>query len=63
MNKKKAQQWSFIFHQFGKESLREMLFKAAVRKDEDGRVVMEFDGDKGMDITDHVDELEADLDQ
>lgn len=62
-NEKQAQQWAFIFEIFGKETLREMLFKAAVRKDEDGRVVLEFDGLQAMDITDHVEEMEADLDR
>lgn len=59
MTNKTAQQWAFIFHQFGKENLREMLFKAAMHKDEEGRVVIEFSGDKALNITDHVEELES----
>jgi hypothetical protein len=57
-----AQQWAFVFEILGKENLREMLFKAAVQKNEDGRVVIEFDGNQAMNITDHVAEMEADLD-
>lgn len=63
MSKTSTQQWAFIFHQFGKENLRKMLFKAAMQKSNEGRVVLEFDGERAMDITDHVSELEADLDQ
>jgi len=62
MSDSSAQQWAFIFHQFGKETLRKMLFKAAMHKQEEGRVVIEFDGEKAMNITEHVTELEADLD-
>jgi hypothetical protein len=58
MSNTTAAQWSFIFHQFGKERLREMLFKAAMRKDEEGRVVLEFDGKKALDVTDHLETLE-----
>lgn len=61
MTDKTARQWAFIFHVLGKENLREMLFKAAMRGDEEGRVVIEFNGEKAMDITDHVDEMESDL--
>lgn len=60
---KSAQQWAFIFHQFGKENLRKMLFKAAMHKSEEGRTVIEFDGEKAMQITDHVAEMEAQLDR
>lgn len=62
MGEKKNAQWAFIFEQFGQDNLREMLFKAAVRKDSDERVIIEFDGEKAMQITDHVKELESDLD-
>lgn len=62
MTDKTARQWAFIFHVLGKENLRQMLFKAAMRKDEEGRVIIEFDGKQAMNITDHVDEMEADLD-
>lgn len=62
MTDKKNAQWAFIFEQFGKEPLRKMLFKAAVHKDEEGRVVLEFDGDQALNITEHVEEMEADLD-
>jgi hypothetical protein len=61
MNDKNPKQWAFIFHQFGRENLRKMLFKAAIRKQDEGRVVVEFDGEKAMDVTEHVEELEADL--
>jgi hypothetical protein len=63
MEEKQAQQWAFIFETFGKETLREMLFKAAVRKDEDGRVVIEFDGLQAMDVSDHYKEMENQLDR
>lgn len=58
MSDKTAKQWAFIFHQFGKEQLRQMLFKAAMHKDEEGRTIIEFDGDQALNITDHVAELE-----
>lgn len=61
MSDKTAAQWAFIFEQFGKENLREMLMKAAIEKESENRVVIEFDGDEAMNITDHVAELEADL--
>jgi hypothetical protein len=35
-----------------------MLMKAAVEKDETGRVVLEFDGERAMNITEHVEKLE-----
>lgn len=63
MSNKTAAQWAFIFEQFGKGQLREMLFKAAIEKDEEGRVVIEFDGNKAMDISQHVAELEAETKQ
>lgn len=63
MSDKTARQWAFIFYQFGKENLREMLFKAAMHKDEEGRTIIEFDGDKAMNVTDHVEELESRLDE
>jgi hypothetical protein len=56
-----AEKWAFIFQQFGKDTLQKMLLKAAVKKNEEGRVVIEFDGDKAMDITDHVEEMESKL--
>ena len=58
MNDKTARQWAFIFEHLGKEELRKMLFKAAIEKDEEGRVVIEFEGEKAMNVTDHVAELE-----
>ena len=61
MKQENAQQWAFIFHQFGEERLRKMLFKAAMHKQDGGRTVIEFDGDRAMNITDHVKELEANL--
>lgn len=63
MNETTAKQWAFIFHVLGKENLRKMLFKAAMHKDEEGRLVIEFDGDRAMNITDHVEELEAEIEQ
>jgi hypothetical protein len=63
MTDKTAAQWAFIFHQFGKENLRKMLFKAAMHKDEEGRTVIEFEGEQAMNITDHVKELESGLNQ
>jgi hypothetical protein len=63
MTDKTAAQWAFIFHQFGKENLRKMLFKAAMHKEEEGRTVIEFEGEQAMNITDHVEELESGLDQ
>jgi len=62
MKDKSLAQWGFIFKVLGKENLRKMLFKAAMHKQEEGRVVIEFDGEKAMNITEHVNELEADLD-
>jgi len=61
MQDSKARQWAFVFETFGKENLRQMLFKAAVNKDENGRVIIEFDGMQAMDITDHVEEMEGGL--
>lgn len=61
MDSKTAKQWAFIFHQFGKENLREMLFKAAMHKDDEGRTIIEFDGDQAMNISDHVKEMEDDF--
>lgn len=61
MSEKAIQQWAFIFDQLGKEDLRKMLFKAAVHKDENGRTVIEFGEDNAMNITDHVAELENQL--
>lgn len=58
MSNTTAAQWAFIFEQFGKERLRQMLFKAAMRKDEERRVVLEFDGKKCLDVTDHLKTLE-----
>lgn len=58
---KTTQQWAFIFHQFGQENLRKMLFKAAMHKNDEGRTVIEFDGEQAMNITEHVEELEADI--
>jgi hypothetical protein len=62
MPSEENQQWSFIFHVLGQEELRKMLFRAAMKKDEEGRVVVEFDGDAAMDITDHLDALEEETD-
>jgi len=59
MENKTAAQWAFIFDQFGKDPLRKMLFKAAMHKDEEGRVVVEFSGEKALNVTDHVEELES----
>lgn len=58
---KDAQKWAFIFEQFGKDTLRDMLFKAAMNKNTEGRVIIEFDGKKAMNITEHVDEMENEL--
>lgn len=63
MPSKENKQWAFIFEQLGKEQLREMLFKAAVEKDEEGRVVIEFDGEQALNITEHVEEMESNLDR
>jgi hypothetical protein len=56
-----AEKWAFIFHVLGKENLRKLLFRAAMKKDKTGRVVVEFDGDQAMEITEHVDALESDI--
>lgn len=40
-----------------------MLFKAAMHKEEEGRTVIEFEGEQAMNITDHVKELESGLNQ
>lgn len=58
MGEKTNAQWAFIFEQFGQDNLREMLFKAAVHKDGEGRVIIEFDGERAMNITEHVATLE-----
>jgi hypothetical protein len=63
MENKPAAQWAFIFEQFGKENLRKMLFKAAMHKNDEGRTVIEFDGEKAMNISDHVKEMEKELDR
>ena len=63
MNDKTARQWAFIFHVLGKENLREMLFKAAMHKNDEGRVVIEFDGDEAMNVTEHYSEMESQLDR
>lgn len=53
------EQWAMIFNEFGEETLRGMLLKAAERKrNNDGRIVIEFDQDRALDITDHHDALE-----
>jgi len=62
MNDKALAQWGFIFNVLGKENLRKMLFKAAMHKNEEGRVVIEFDEDRAMEITEHVREMEKGLD-
>jgi len=59
MDSKENTQWAFIFATLGQENLRKMLFKAAKKKDEEGRVIIEFDGDTALNVTDHVAELEA----
>ena len=56
-----AQQWAFIFHVLGKENLRKMLFKAAMHKQEEGRVIIEFDGEKAMDVSEHYKKMEEQL--
>lgn len=61
MESKENAQWAFIFEMLGQEQLRKMLFKAAMKKDDEGRVVIEFDGESALNITDHVDELEQRL--
>lgn len=61
MSDKTNLQWAFIFHQFGQENLREMLFKAAMHKDENDRTVIEFSGDQAMNVTEHVNELEESM--
>lgn len=60
MEDKTAAQWAFIFDQLGKDPLRKMLFKAAMNKEEEGRVVVEFSGDQALNVTEHVEELESD---
>lgn len=56
-----VEQWAFIFNEFGEETLRKMLMNAAEAKQQNnGRIIIEFDGDRAMDITDHVDSLETD---
>lgn len=61
MEGKEAKQWAFIFETLGKENLRKMLFRAALRKDEEGRVVIEFDHENAMDVTEHVSKLEEEI--
>lgn len=61
MNDRGAKEWAFIFNKLGEETLREMLYKVAVEKEDDGRVVIEFDGNEALNITGHVEELEKDL--
>jgi hypothetical protein len=61
MEDKSAAQWAFIFDQLGQEQLRKMLFKAAMEKDEDGRVVVEFEGTRALNVTEHYKEMEANL--
>jgi len=63
MNDKALAQWGFIFNVLGKENLRKMLFKAAMHKNEEGRVVIEFDGEKAMNVSEHYKEMERQLDQ
>jgi hypothetical protein len=55
------EQWAMIFNEFGEGTLRSMLMNAAEAKQQnDGRIIIEFDGDRAMDITEHVDSLETD---
>jgi hypothetical protein len=63
MASKENQQWAFIFEQLGKSDLREMLFKAAVQKNDEGRVVIEFDGEQALNVTEHYNEMESNLDR
>jgi hypothetical protein len=58
----KNAQWAFIFDTLGKEDLRELLMRAAIEKDENGRVVIEFDGENAMDVTEHYSTMEKELD-
>jgi len=54
-----AEQWAYIFNEFGEETLRNMLMKAAESKQQNGdRLIFEFEEKRAMDITDHVDALE-----
>jgi hypothetical protein len=54
-----AEQWAMIFNEFGEETLRNMLLKAAESKQQNGdRLIFEFEENRAMDITDHVDALE-----
>jgi len=61
MEDKANAQWCFIFETLGKENLRQLLFRAALRKDEEGRVVIEFDHESAMDVTEHVSKLEEEI--
>lgn len=63
MTSKENKQWGFIFEQLGQANLRKMLFKMAVNKDENGRVVVEFRGDQALDVTEHVEEMESNIDE
>jgi len=58
-------EWAWLFNYFGKETLRKLLFDVGTsieEGDEDHRVI-EFKDGQALDITEHVDQLESDLDQ
>ena len=56
----KHRQWAYIFNALGKDTLRELLFDASVdlhETDAEHRVI-EFGQEKALDVTDHYDQLE-----
>lgn len=61
-------EWAYIFSTFGMDDLREVLYKLAygLREGDSDREVIEFSGDgeggySALPITDHVEDLEEDL--
>lgn len=68
MTGSEAQDWSTIFDAFGRDTIRHILFHAALVADSDGRMVVEFSTNPSgkftaVDITDHVAALEGLADQ
>jgi len=57
-------EWAYIFNVLGKESLRGVLFEVATsleENDDERVVVVEFEDDKALEITEHVNQLESQL--
>lgn len=67
-NPNSSVEWAYVFSTFGMDDLREILYKLAysLREGDSDREVIEFAKDdegnySALPITDHVEELEAEL--